>query len=553
MKNERKVLVIGLDGGTWSIFDKFIEFGVMPNLQRLCAASYRAKLMSTIPPITPTAWASFATGMNPGKHGIYGFTVPRAGSENYAAPLARRNLIDQPTLWRRLSDAGLESIVLCVPLTYPAEPIKGSLVTGMFTPGLHSKCTYPPSLKQELLTNNCMPRFKMDVAPGKSGREANLLRRALRNDAADFLEDLSDITERLHKAACYLIKKPWRFFMPMFIGTDRIQHVLYDKIMSICLNDTSHLSQGIRKFYSQIDSIIGEIIEAAGDKTVCMLMSDHGFGRCAGMYYLGQWLIEMGYTRYQPARLHHFGKIILEMAHVKQLVRGYLSDKHILHTMSSSYPLDWSQSRVFFVHGDGIRINVKGREAQGIVNPGAEYESLRQELRKQLLEIKDPTSGRPVISRVWFAEEIYHGKCLQWAPDIVFEPSSDPCYTFAIGQLSSPCLKRKIVDYTGNHRTEGIFLAYGPDVKPNANGPGVQIVDLCPTILYQLGLPVPDDIDGRIIKEAFVGAAPGRAVEATATGTTSAVPPSSVSISGPYTHEEERALRQRLKDLGYLD
>lgn len=550
---KRKVLVIGLDGGTWSILDRFMEIGVMPNLQRLCTAGYRAKLTSTIPPITPTAWASFATGMSPGTHGIYGFTVPHAILGSYAAPPARRDLIEQPTLWRRLSDAGLESIVLCVPLTYPAEPIKGSLVTGMFTPGLNSECTYPPSLKHELLANNCMPKFAMDVVQGWTGREGSIVREALKNEGAMFFENLDDITERLRRAVQYLSKKPWNFFMTVFVGTDRVQHALYDQIISIGPKGTSLLAHRIRDFYSKIDSIIGEIIQAAGNDTICMLMSDHGFGPCAGRYYLGRWLVEAGYARYQPRRLRYFVKMLLTITRTKRLVLRHLSGEAKARMASGSYPLDWSQTRAFFAYPNGIRINLKGREKQGIVKLGVEYKTLREELRERLLEIKDPASGKRVISRVWFAEEIYHGRRLQWAPDIAIEASDEPYYVFSGGQIRGSKLTERVTHYTGTHRSEGIFVAYGPGVKPNADGPPAHIIDLAPTIMHQLGLSVPDDIEGQAIKEAFVGSPPKRAVEAATNGSSSVEPSPPASSPGRYTDEEEETLRRRLKNLGYLD
>ena len=553
----RKVLVLGLDGGTWSIFDRFIDAGVMPNLQRLCAAGYRAKLMSTIPDITPVAWTSLATGMNPGMHGIYGWSAPHAVLGSYAAPPVRRDLIGKPTLWRRLSEAGLTSMVLCVPLTYPAEAIKGSLVTGMLTPILNSKCTYPPSLKDELLANNCMPRFSMtmkkNMNQGMAGREANPLREALRNDGAQFFEDIDNMTEGLHRTIQYLLKKPWDFFMAVFVGTDRVQHALYDQIVSIGADGTSLLAHRIRDFYSKIDSVIGEIIEAAGNDIVCMLISDHGFGPCVGRYYLGQWLVEAGYARYKPRRLHQFAKRLLAITNTKRLVVRCLSDKSFARITSSSYPFDWSKTRAFFAYVNGIRINLKGREEQGIVKPGPEYEMLRRELRERLLEIKDPVSGKRVISRVWFAEEIYHGTYLQCAPDIVVQGNDEQYYVFQRGVIGNPKLTEQVPYYTGTHRTDGLFLAYGAGVKPDADAAPAHIIDVAPTVMYQLGLPIPDDIEGQVIKEAFAGSPAKRIVEAGTRGGSSVEPPPPSSSAGQYTDEEEEILRRRLRNLGYLD
>ncbi len=550
---DRKVLVIGLDGGSWSIFDRFIEAGVMPNLERLCREGYRANLISTIPAITPTAWTSFATGMNPGKHGIYGFTAPHAMPGSYVPPTARRDLIREQSLWRRLSGMGLESIVLCVPMTYPAEPIKGSLVTGMLTPGLNSECTYPASLKQELLVNNCMPGFALNVVQGQTGREGQQMQKSLENDAAEFFVDLNNITDGLYKTVQYMMDKPWQFFMAVFIGTDRVQHSLYDKVVSIGPTGGSLLAQRIRSFYSKMDNIIGEIVKTAGKETVCVLMSDHGFGPCAGRFYLSRWLIEAGYARFKSHRLRNFAKKTLEITGTKRFVARSLSGKAVARIASDSYPLDWSKSKAFFVSGDGIRINLKGREREGIVEPGSEYEQLRNELREQLLLLEYPLGGKRVLSNVCFPEQLYHGNFLQWAPDLIVEPNDEQCYTFTKGKLENSKLMEPLAHYPGNHRPEGIFLVHGPGVKPNAKTTSAQIVDVAPTIMWQLGLPVPEDMDGDPVTEAFACSPAKRFCEEVATEKATAEPGQSESEAGRYSKEEEDMLRQRLKNLGYID
>jgi len=549
---DRKVLVIGLDGGTWSIFDRFIEAGVMPNLCRLCKKGYRSNLISTIPAITPTAWTSFATGMNPGKHGIYSFMVPHAAPGSYVSPPARRDMVGQPSLWCRLSNVEIGSTVLCVPMTYPAETIKGSLVTGMLTPALNDQCTYPVSLKQELTENNCMPRFSLNTAQGQTGTEGERMQKALQNDAEEFFKDVNEITDGLHKTVQHMIKKTWQFFMVVFIGTDRIQHTLYDKVISIGPRGDGLLAQRIRDYYSKVDNIIGEIVKEAGEETTCFFMSDHGFGPCAGRFYLGRWLIESGYATLQSRWLYDFAKKAIEITGTKRFVARSMPNKVFTQLASSSYPLDWKKTVAFSAFGDGIRVNLKGREKQGIVEPGLEYEHMRNKLREDLLKLTYPANGDRVFSKVWFREEIYHGEFLEWAPDLIVEPNYQKSYAFMRGNVGSPKLMESLEHYTGNHRPEGIFLAYGPGIKPNKEGNTAQIVDLAPTILWQLGLPVPAEMDGSPIKEAFIGEPAKRTFEVTTDKKSTKVEDSDTR-PGRYSEDEEKKLRQRLKNLGYID
>lgn len=549
---KRKVLVIGLDGGSWPIFDLFMDVGIMPNLHRICKEGYRSPLTSTIPAITPTAWTSFATGMNPGKHGIYGFVAPGAATRSYAFPTARRDRVLEKSLWRRLSDYGLESTVLCVPLTYPAEAIKGSLVTGMLTPAMNSKCTYPASLKDELLSHGCMPKFALNMRQGRTGRASNPLRDALKNDGEKFFEELNDITERLRKSVHHLIKKPWDFFVSVFVGTDRIQHALYDQIISIGPKGDSLLAQRIRNFYSKIDTVIGEMIELKGEDTVCILMSDHGFGHCAGNFCMGNWLVKSGYSRYEPKRLRYFVKGLLDVTHTRRFIRRRLSSKQLDQVYSSSYPLDWKRTRAYFVSGDGIRINLKGREDLGIVEPGLEYEDLRKEMRDRLLEIKDPDSGKSVVSHVYFADEIYDGECLKHSPDLIVIPNDELSFNFIRGQLRGSKLIASIPYYTGNHRSDGVFAAYGPGVQTKTENLSNQIIDLAPTIMYQLGLPVPGDMEGKIIMDAFTDTPQPCKVDVDKADLP-VEPPSVMPEAGEYTDDEDKILKQRLRDLGYLE
>ena len=169
------------------------------------------------------------------------------------------------------------------------------------------------------------------------------------------------------------------------------------------------------------------------------------------------------------------------------------------------------------------------------------------------MEIKDPVSGKRVISRVWFAEEIYHGTYLQCAPDIVVQAHDEQYYVWGRGVIGSPKLAEQLPHYTGTHRTDGIFLAYGAGVKPNADAPSMNIIDVAPMVMYQLGLPIPDDMGGQVIKEAFVGSPAKRIVEAATNGGSLVEPPPPASSAGQYTDEEEEILRRRLRNLGYLD
>ncbi|MCK4512362.1 alkaline phosphatase family protein, partial [bacterium] len=430
-----KVLIIGLDGGTWSVLDRFMELGCMPCLAELCKIVHRSELLSTNPPITPVAWSSFATGMNPGKHGIFGFLSPQSEPGGYSPPPVRRESIRVPSLWRRVSDAGLRTTVLSVPLTYPPEPVNGYMVSGMFTPESAEDSTYPRSLASELGSRESMPRFQLDLTLKASrGRRAETLAQALHSDAHDYFTDLDDLTERLRRAALHLAKQPWDLLVAVFVGTDRLQHVLWDEVME-CDPDST-LGRRIGDFYRRVDDAVADLVAAAGDDSVTMIMSDHGFGPCAGNWSMTSWLIDQGYAFHQPKKLYGTARAVLDMTGMKSTAARLLSKRRgVAKVVRRSFvPLDWSRTQAFFQAGTyGIRVNLRGRESEGIVEAGDDYESLRTELCERVLEMRDPATGGRVVTEALLAEEVYSGEQAEWAPDIILRPNPEFGYHLVPG------------------------------------------------------------------------------------------------------------------------
>ncbi len=545
----RKILIIGLDGGTWSVLDRFVGLGAMPRLEGLLNEGYRATLLSTIPPITPVAWSSFATGMGPGRHGVFGFLAPQREPGSYSPPPVRRDAVRAPSLWRLLSDLGLSTTVLSVPLTYPPEPVNGFMVTGMFTPESATNSTHPPSLRDELSSLGVMPKFQLDFTRRReAGKAGEHLERALASDASSYFADLEDMTERLVGASLRLMEKPWDLFVTVFVGTDRLQHVLWDDVVSSDSGAT--LGRRIADFYSSIDAAVGRLVDAAGPGAVVILMSDHGFGRCAGHYSMGRWLIDEGYARHLPRRAYGALRAALDATGLKTLAARTMGKGRVERAVRASFiPLDWSRTLAYFQPGTyGIRVNLKGREREGIVEPGEEYETLRNEIRERVLKIEDPVGGGLIVSRAWFSDEIYDGPHTAWAPDIVLEPNPELGYHLVLGDLASARRVTIAPKTRGSHRREGIFLVAGPGVRAGDAASPAGIADVAPSVLWLLGQSVPKDMDGRVLLDAFDGApAPRGAGSGDPTGPESGDPPRGGSF------EDDEEIRERLRGLGYVD
>lgn len=547
---ERRVLVIGLDGGSWPVLDRFMRSGHMPTLERLVASGRRATLTSTIPPLTPVAWASFATGTNPGRHGVFGFLSPRDDPGSYSPPPVTSAAVRRPTLWRLVSEAGMKTAVLSVPLTYPPQPVNGRLVTGMFTPGPGARCTHPPSLKDDLIAHDCMPKFQLDFTLRRErGRGDAVLKRSLSGGAESYFSDLEDLTERLLRAARYLIDGPWDLFVTVLIGTDRLQHVLWDEIEAFDSNPDSPLSRRIAHFYSSVDDAISELVAAAGPGANVIVMSDHGFGPCAGRFALGRWLVEAGYAVHRPRRAYRAARGALDALGVKHVARRLVGRGAASRIVRGEFvPLDWSGSRAYFVPGShGVRVNLRGREKHGVVEPGREFESLRAELRDRILKITDASSGCPVAANAWLAEEIYEGPETVWAPDVTVDPNPDLGYTLATGDLGAGDLVVASPKSRGSHRSDGILLLHGPGVKRAPEGAATHITDVAPTALRLLGLEPPSWMDGRPMTDAFEALPAARPIRVSDDTAEGGVPPES------RREAEEDEIRRQLRNLGYVD
>lgn len=548
-----RVLVIGLDGATFSLIEPWAKEGKLPTLAGLMAQGIRGNLASTIPYITAPAWTSFMTGVNPGKHGIFDFAVRQGHS--YDVKIISGRDIQTPTLWKILSQAGKRVGVLNCPVTYPPEEVDGYLVGGMLTPSIKSQFTYPPSLREELLTR--FPGYDLEPALASSDRM-----RTKREMATGVFPS----AETRAEATRFLLERlgNWDFFFTVFIEPDRIQTYLWDDM------DPAHprhdralaveFGNKIREHYQHLDRLIaGLIYDLADERTWVFIVSDHGFAGVHRFFFPNVWLWKEGYLALQPRASSILEKTLDLMRGsplaypAKRLAKALFPDWGFTTQLRSRTFLervDWSRTRAFWGGDGGLSINLRGREPEGIVEPSAEYEALREELIAKLSALRDPHSGELVVEKVLRREEIYQGPMVELSPDlrVVWKeyPEQKKTY-FAAGELWA----EEAFGYTGqtgDHAYYGILIAAGPGIKPGTVIQGASIIDLAPTILWLLGLPVPDYMDGRVLMDCFsddfTASRPMRRTEAMA---------EAEGKKPGYTPEEEKELREKLRGLGYLE
>ena len=402
MKQANKIVIIGLDGVPLELIQRWAASGHLPTLQRLMSTGVVGSLRSTVPPTSGPSWSSFMTGMNPGKTGIYDFLYRREGT--YQFPPVNASLRGGTTLWRYLSDAGYRVGVLNIPMSYPVEPVNGYMISGWMTPYQATDYTYPSELMEELERE--IGNYR--IYPTETFSE---------NRKESFLRATYDLLEMLTRTAIYLARtRPSDVFMTVFFDTDRVLHQLWHYLDPDhpWRSDREDREWVVRDYFHQLDESIAAVLNAAqaDENTLVIVLSDHGMGRAQNFIVLNNWLLEVGLLRLrndlrtglkefmfrQGFTLRNVHQVLdrLGLARQAEYVAGYFVD-HLLKMMFLSFlDVDWRNSKAYSFgrHLGSIYVNLKGREPQGIVEPGAEYEAVRDEIERLAQEFRDPKTGR---------------------------------------------------------------------------------------------------------------------------------------------------------------
>jgi len=341
----------------------------------------------TLPPVTSPAWPSFMTGVNPGKHSVFSFTRRRAGS--YEMELLSGKNCRAKSLWRILSDRGRKVIVVNVPVTYPPEPVNGVLLSGQDAPGVHSGFTFPPAIREEILAVE--PCYKISLHLG--GHLDTDARRA------KAIDDLLQMADARNRVAHHLMKTyPWDFAIVKFNTTDQVQHYFWNELGSGSTHSTSpgRFADAILRIYRQADRFLAGYLDEMDDETSLIVLSDHGCGPHSGkVIFMNEWLKRLGLLVPKGGNsadgtgfvtdLHRMRRDTVEWAtlaarrHLPHTVKDLIQRfSPTMRSRASTYltfsGIDWSRTKAYGAEAAGISLNVRGREPQGIVEEGEEYE-----------------------------------------------------------------------------------------------------------------------------------------------------------------------------------
>jgi predicted AlkP superfamily phosphohydrolase/phosphomutase len=530
-------ILIGVDGATFTVLDPYIERGVTPFLGELVRRGTRAQLRSIVPALTPPAWTSLVTGKRPGKHGVFDFFQKEAPDSIYFQFTSSQEL-RSATIWSLASDQDRRVISLNFPLMFPPPAVDGCVVPGGMMPWrqLRLGC-HPPGLFDRLKAlPGFNPREMLDME-----LEIKAVEGCAEHEQAAFLELHIRREQRWSEVARHLIQEePADLIGVMFDGVDKLQHLCWRFLDPACrpARPSAWERQMIElceRYFRALDSILAELVELAGPTATVVLASDHGFGPTRDVFHVNSWLESEGYLAWAE------GQDGAATADATQVGFAHVT-RHV-------HAVEWERTLAYAATPSSQGINIVNR-VPGTDEPLPDQSRLRiaGELAERLQALRRPRDGAPLVAEVWPRERAFAGPHAALGPDLSLVLADGG----TISILPSDTLIAFRPVPRGHHRPEGVFIASGPGIRRSAAIDELSIVDVAPLLLHRLGLPVPDDLDGRFPLEVLEPEELERRPLQRAAATAWAGP-----AEKPGGHEldpdEEAAVLERLRALGYVE
>lgn len=506
-------IVFGLDGGNWNLVSGWLEDDSLPNLARLRSEGTYAVSESVLPPVTCPNWKCYASSQSPDSHDVYWWEKVDRETMNIDVPDSTS--FTAPELWDYLNDEGLSAGVMNLPMSYPP----GELVRFMIAGGPRSReenYTYPPELEADIER-----RFGYRVHP---------LNVVTSNGDCDGVDATLDLIEtRFETAETLLGERDLDFFHLTIFHLNVLQHYYWN-------------GDPVKRAWELIDKRIGRFLD---DGHTIFLMSDHGCDEIHDVFHVNEWLQAEGYLSMETTAADYLMKAGITQKRMAGIVRSLGLEsrirKYVPRRIVDRFPDEEGIKRDNKFDKLDAEESVAIASGQGLVylllEPGStEYNSVRSEVIEKLEQLETPR-GTPVAAVVHRGEDVYPDGDPRFRPDIIFEQGPGIHTSGAVGKgeiMSDPGR------WAAENVREGLFLAHGPDVASAGDIGTISILDIAPTILYAMGLDVPEGFEGTPVLEANTE----RDVVTTR---------SSLSDRDAGTTEGSGDVQERLADLGYLE
>lgn len=508
-----KLFIFGIDGGSFDLIEPLLAENLLPNLAALLSRGASARMDCTWPPHTGPGWTSLVSGCRPGRHAIYQFFDTQ--EPDYRARVVGSNDYGCQTLWEWLALKGWTLGLINVPMSHPPRALPGYQITWPLSNTL--RYSSPHELLAEMSSHGA--HFKSDLAT------------MYRGDPGYIHEALDNVGARLRSLKYLLEHRPTDAVMIVFTEVDRVCHHYWH------FSDPAHpqfaagaeesYRTAIRDIYRATDAALGEALGLIPESATVVVVSDHGFGPGGESFAVHRYLEEAGLFA---------TRAVVEGAEGSQQVASWFSE--------GGREVDWSRTKVYMpVPGAfGLNVNLKGRQRQGIVDERDRLNVL-EEVSELMRAVRLPSTGEAAFARVLHREEAYPGPMCARAPDLLLIPRNEslmvvPTLTGETWGLSPQ---------TGLHRYEGMWIQASPHVRAGRLEHNIHITDVAPTLLADLGVDVPEFMQGSARREIFSDVLPHTGLRpATYAFTTPAI---NAELSEA---EEDELTFKRLREMGYL-
>lgn len=472
-----KLTVIGLDGAHWELLKPWIQEGSLPNIEKVIECGVRGDMKSCLPPVTLPNWKCYSTGKNPGKIGIFWWENIDFKKRRIYHPFHRK--FENPDIWDYISNTGKKVGIIGVPGTYPPKKVNGFIIAG--GPDAEERgFTYPKKLE--------------DIIRDKYGwknRPQNSFN-INKEKAAEEVRAIIDVKFKVAKA----LAREYRL--------DFLQ------ITSFHINSMHHFlwnHEKTKECWKIIDSHLGDFIKE-GESNL-MLVSDHGSNEIKTVFNINTWLEKNGYLKTHKSSLG--ASKLLYKAGITQEQVVKLLDKVKLRKLGRKVPTNLVEripSNLGQVKKKTSMINWEKSKAissgQGplYLNPANQQEKNKmvKELKHKLESLEDSRNREKIIEKVYLREEVYRGRYLNEAPDLIIDQAKGVHIPGGIGDRNVFSFPRR---WRAENKKWGLFAAYGPDIKSGKEIRNISILDLAPTILHMFNIPITQDMDGRVLSEIF--------------------------------------------------
>src|SRR5579884_826925 len=484
------------------------------------------------------------TGKNSGEHGVYMFNDYDALSYNYVGRTANSRYFSGQTIFDIIGQMGGTVAAVRVPMTYPAWPINGEMVSGFPTPGDNAESFYPPSLRETA--------GNVDQIETPDFRELTIEQQVQTLDAQ--MDRLSELINRV-------IDGSHDLSMVVHRVSDEVHHFFMKFVDSRTpaynADEAAKYGDVVNHFYRRMDAALGEALVKLGPEDTVFVISDHGGNITPPRQLnLNVWLANKGLlTPQAQAKTLKQRIYALNQKFIPSRLRSTIrraAPKGVKGELKQMWgglqKIDFSRTQAYHFPMKcpplaGIVINVRGRQPEGIV-PSERFEEVRDRLMLEVAELRDPRTGEKIVRAVYKREDLYHGPYVDRAPDIVVW--CEDMYKegpLAQGPVVGEVPYDELVQVPGSHDEKGILLAMGPGIAKGKVIEGARLIDMPSSILHAMELAVPSDMDGRVLQEMFTG-------EREVTQVDMAL--SRQSSESYLSEDEEQQIKEKLKGWGYL-